>query len=90
MVPLGRQAATTIDSTAGGIGVTAPSGASFAQFLVETAQIRFTVDGTAPTTTVGRTANPGDTIEIATSDWTKFKAIRTGATSGSIQGDYWG
>ena len=90
MKALGRQAPTTIDSTSGGVGVTAPSGASYAEFLVETAQIRFTVDGTAPTTTVGRIANPGDTIKLATTDFTKFKAIRTGSTSGSLQGDYWG
>lgn len=86
----GRQAPTTIDSTAGGIGVTAPAGSLYAEFLVETAQVRFTVNGTAPTTTVGRIANPGDTIRIATDDFTKFKAIRTGATSASLQGDYWG
>jgi hypothetical protein len=95
LVALGRLAPLTIDNTAGGVALTFPSGVNsgqvrYAEILVETAQIRFTVDGTAPTTAVGRTANPGDTIKLATSDFTKFKAIRTGSTSASLQGDYWG
>lgn len=92
MACVGRQAPLTIDATAGGIGLAAaPARAALLELLVETAQIRFTVDGTtAPTTTVGRIANPGDTIRLSMVDYTKFKAIRTGGTSASVQGDYWG
>lgn len=88
--PLARIAPVTIDNTAGGVGITVPSGTRFVELLVETAQIRFTVDGTAPTTSVGRLANPGDTIRLATNDFTLFKAIRTGAVSATVQGDCWG
>jgi hypothetical protein len=87
---LGRVAPTTIDNTVGGVGITVPAGTVYAELYCETGQIRFTVDGTAPTTTVGRVANAGDTIEIALSDWTKFRAIRATGTSGSLQGDCWG
>lgn len=87
----GRLAPLTVDSTAGGVGLgTIPTGTLYAELSCETAQIRFTVDGTPPTTTVGRILNPGDTLRLSTDDWTKFKAIRTGASSGSLQGDYWG
>lgn len=88
--PLARIASTTIDATGGGVGITFPAGTRYAELLVETAQIRFTVDGTAPTTAVGRLANPGDVIELATNDFTLFKAIRTGGSSASLQGDCWG
>lgn len=91
LTPLGRLASTTIDSTAGGVGLgTVPNNTAYAEILCETAQVRFTVDGTAPTTAVGRILNPGDTLRLAVNDFSLFRAIRTGAASGSLQGDYWG
>lgn len=89
---MGRLATLTVDSTAGGVGLgTIPAHTILGEFYCETAQIRFTCDGvTAPTTTVGRILNPGDTLRLAITDFSKFKAIRTGATSGTLQGDYWG
>ena len=91
LMALGRLAPLTVDSTSGGVGLGAvPAGTQYAELYCETAQIRFTVDGTAPTTTVGRIMNPGDTLKLATNDFTLFKAIRTGSVSGQLQGDYWG
>ena len=56
---------------------------------VETAQIRFTVDGTAPTITVGHILNAGDNLTIdSNEDIAAFRAIRTSSTSGVIQCTY--
>lgn len=88
----------TIDSTAGGVGFTAskysPSGATnfpatCATVNVETAPIRYTLDGTAPTTTVGTLKNVGDTFVVTGSvDIKNFKAIRTTGVSASISVNY--
>ena len=52
---------------------------------VETAQIRFRVDGGTPTSAVGHILDVGDVAEIDGSDASKFLAIRTGSTSGAIK-----
>jgi hypothetical protein len=83
--------ALTIDSTAGGVALTAAKyGTCTKAFItVETAQIRFTVDGTAPTTTAGHILNAGDNLDIdSNEDIAAFRAIRTGSTSGVIQCTY--
>ena len=60
-----------------------------AVFVVETAQIRFTVDGSTPTTTVGFLAQIGDIVTInGEGDIKNFRAIRTGATDATIQPVY--
>lgn len=46
---------------------------------VETNPIRFTVDGTTPTSTVGHLLNAGDIYTCNGEDATKFLAIRTGS-----------
>lgn len=86
----------TFDSTAGGIGFTGSVitvgnvEASKATFVLEGAQCRFTLDGTAPTTTVGTPIEVGDFIEITgTSDINNFMAIRTGSTSGTAEVTYY-
>lgn len=49
---------------------------------VETAQVRYRVDGGLPTTAIGTLAEIGDTIALDGSDILRlFKAIRTGAVS---------
>ena len=59
------------------------------KFQVETAQIRFTLDGTDPTTAIGLIGNVGDLITITgVPDAKNFKAIRTGGTSAVIQPIY--
>lgn len=87
----------TIDSTAGGIAMTTtkitPSGrpqATTAVCKLETAQVRYTIDGvTAPTTTVGTPWDVGETRTFNGHDiLVNFKAIRTGASSGVANCDY--
>ena len=68
-----------------------PVGADKAQkayITVETAQIRYRLEGT-PTTAEGHLLEIGDILQITGSDdIAGFKAIRTGATSASIKVTY--
>ena len=81
----------TVDNTAGGKPLTKYGRNQYALISVETAQIRFTVDGTAPTTTVGHVLNAGDILELdSLEDMKSFRAIRTGATSAVIHVTYSG
>lgn len=55
----------------------------------ETAQVRYRVDGVAPTSGEGHLGETGDAITVKTQhDIQKFKAIRTGAVSGVIKVTY--
>ena len=69
-----------------------PSGQAMATQAVcrlETAEIRYTVDTTTPTTTVGTLLEPGDTLTLNGHDvLSNFQAIRTGATSGVLACTY--
>jgi hypothetical protein len=86
----------TVDNTAGGVAMTTtkitPVGqpqAQYASCRLETAEIRYTIDGTVPTTTVGTLLEIGDTLPIAGHDRLfKFRAIRTGAVSGVLDCTY--
>ena len=55
---------------------------------VEDAQIRFCVDGSVSTVTVGHILNPGDVLELDGNEGKRFNAIRVGAVSGSIRVTY--
>lgn len=93
-------ASLTVDATAGGVGFAAANLASRPTVndpydpvrhisevfcTLETAQIRYTLDGTAPTTSVGHLLEVGDTLTIQGRDnIVNFRAIRTGATSGTM------
>ena len=55
---------------------------------VEVAPIRFKIDGTAPTSTVGHLLDVGDVFICDGADVRKFLAIRTGSTSGVMQCTY--
>lgn len=83
--------ALTVDNTAGGVGFTAGLRRKCGQrgkvvCVLETGQIRFQVTGGAPTTTVGVPLEIGQSIEIAGEiDLIRFRAIRTGSTSGVLQ-----
>lgn len=61
-----------------------------AVITVETnAPIRYTYDGTTPSSTIGHRANPTDVIILNTSGNIKnFKAIKQGATAGKIMVTY--
>lgn len=87
-------AALTVDNTAD--GVTLPQVRRARCGLrgkivgrLETAQIRFRVDGHAPSTTVGTLLEVGETLEIVGyADLERFRAIRTGGSSGTLQVTY--
>ena len=56
---------------------------------IEDAQIRWRDDGTDPTASVGRIANPTDTIVLNHGNRiSNFRAIRTGSTSATLNVDY--
>lgn len=81
----------TVDNTAGGIALTGGTygTARYALITVETAEIRFTVDGTPPTTSTGHIASAPDVIELESNEEiAAFRAIRTGTTSASIYASY--
>ena len=83
--------ALTIDNTAGGIVLTAAKyGTCTKAFITcEAAQVRFTLDGTAPTTSVGHLLDDGDILTLdSNEDIAAFKAIRTGEVSASLQCTY--
>jgi hypothetical protein len=83
--------ALTIDNTAGGIAcTTAKVGTCTKAFMtLETAQIRYTVDGTAPTVAVGHLLNVGETLKLdSAEDIAAFRGFRTGAVSGSLRCTY--
>ena len=63
--------------------------AILATFTVEDAQIRYRTDGTNPSATVGRIANPGDEIVVwGKSDIDAIRFVRTGATSATLQTEF--
>lgn len=56
---------------------------------LETAQIRYRIDGTAPTSTVGTNLEIGDTLVLQGADvLVRFSAIRTGGSSGQLNCTY--
>src|SRR5690348_12509777 len=78
----------TIDNTTGGVPFTAtkisPGGqpqTSAAYCTLETADIRYTVDGSAPTASVGTLWTAGNAIAFSGHEvLAAFKGIRTGST----------
>ena len=84
--------ALTVDNTAGGVAITTtilrPSGGpqmNYCEGRLETASVRFTDDGSAPTTTAGTLLEVGDiwvSYNHAKSRQARF--IRTGGTSGTL------
>lgn len=65
-------------------------GPKVASISVETAPIRYRIDGTDPDAATGTLLNPGDTVDIiGVNDIKRFKAIRTGATSAAIKVTYY-
>ena len=87
----GASEVLTVNNTVGGVGFTGAkiTGQTKAFVTVETAQIRFTLDGTAPTTAVGHLLEIGDILKLdSTADLASFRAIRTGAVSASLQCTY--
>lgn len=83
----------TVDNTSGGVPFTAATvaNATYVFGTVETAQIRWLANGTAPTASVGHIADVGGIIELwGAGTLKKFRAIRTGGVSGVIQASFGG
>lgn len=79
-------AATAIGFTAATFDPSDAASAQRAVLSVETAQIRYRYDGTDPTSLIGHILEPGDTLVVdGYTNINAFKAIRTGATSGTIR-----
>jgi outer membrane receptor protein involved in Fe transport len=77
----------TIDNTVGGISLSpAKYGTSTKAFIqVETAPIRFRINGSAPTSTLGTLLEIGDSLELdSIDDIANFKVIRTTAVNATI------
>lgn len=87
--PAGRER-LTVDATAGGVSLTIAAPVQFANLRLETAQIRFTLDGsTAPTTAIGRLLEVGEILELeSVEEIEAFAAIRTTGTSGVLDIEY--
>ena len=88
------ESVTVADSS---IGLNMPNGAKGALLTLETAQIRWRADGTAPTSAVGHLMEVGDTLnftswEVPSANWKSvlraIRFIRTTATSGVLRVTY--
>ena len=92
LIPVGSQQ-LTVDNTSGGVALTVPATADRASMVLQTAQIRVLDDGTAPTTTLGKVVEAGQSIEYLDFDsrdtLLAFRAIRTGGTSGTLDISYY-
>ena len=83
-------ASNAIGFTAATIISTEVEPAKKAVVTLETAQIRFRVDGTNPEATVGHLLGVGDTLILEGEDEIRlFRGIRTSATSASIHCTYY-
>lgn len=85
-------ASLTIDNTAGGVRIPTTiltvqgQQMSYCEGRLETAQVRFTDDGTAPTTTVGTIIEIGEFFRGYGNEFLRrARFIRTGAVSGTMQ-----
>lgn len=75
----------TVADTAIGIATATLANMAQCSARLETAEIRWRHDGTAPTTTVGTPMQAGDVLTFADlRDAAAFRAIRTGSTSGTL------
>ena len=92
-MPANQFESVTVSDDAAGIGFTVSKLRSADKgtrcdrvFLtLETGQIRFRTDKTAPTSSVGHIMNIGDTLTLDDhQSITDFLAIKTGATSGAL------
>jgi hypothetical protein len=89
--PISGRQDLTIDATAGGLALTVPATAVAGFGVVETAAIRFTLEGTAPTATVGTNLAAGDIIIFESrAELLGFKAIRMTGTSATLHVEYFG
>lgn len=80
-----------IDNTAGGVALTSGTygAAKYAEISSDGGEVRFTVDGTPPTASLGHKAAEGDIIRLESpEDIAGFRAIRTGTQNGELNVTY--
>jgi hypothetical protein len=85
--PLPASASLTVSSTAVGLS-SPPRGANMAILTVHSHPIRFLVDGTTPTTSLGHYAADKYEIVLKRTEISNFKAIREGGTDATITVSY--
>ncbi len=76
--------ALTVDNTARSIAAATTAGMDTCVLKLETAEIRWRNDGTAPTSTVGTPIGVGTTITLNVIDTLQAQFIRTGGSSGVL------
>lgn len=79
----------TVSSTAIGLTAGSINGKSIAFLTLETAQIRYRLDGTNPTASVGHILDAGDNLSLdGVGTLANLKMIRVGGSDGTIQASY--
>ena len=84
-------AGTIFDRAGGGFNTSPPSGAKCFSGRLTTADIRWRKDedGTSPTASVGQTIITGEQIHMTITEAKATEFIRTGSTSGVIEGHFY-
>jgi hypothetical protein len=88
VIGVNNHESVTVSNTAVGITTTVAEGfkPAAAVITVETASIRYCVDGTTATSSVGHRADPGDVIELTDrGEVANFSAIRKDGTDATIK-----
>lgn len=81
-----QKESVTVSSTAIGItGTLTDNQENMALITLETAAIRFWLDGTAPTSSVGHILDPGDVLRLEDGELLGFKAIRKDGTNATLR-----
>lgn len=78
----------TIAATSIGLSTALPDDVRSFVGVLETAQVRFRGDGTAPTASEGVLMEVGDQIFLTRDDIVNMRFFRTGGTSGVLKGHY--
>ncbi len=84
----------TIDATSGGVGLTSAKLNANPKpkqviITVETARFRYTIDGTAPTASIGHLISPNASLVLeGFSQLNNFRGFRTTSTSAKIHVTY--
>lgn len=78
--------ALTVSTTA--LTLTVPTRARQATLYVEDQPIRWTTDGTVPTSSVGLLAKADSTLVLCGASMNKFQVIRQGSTNASVKVTY--
>jgi hypothetical protein len=82
-------AGTIFERAESGFSTSPPSGAKSFSGRLTTAEIRSRGDGTSPTASVGLTHKVDETLTFSITEASHTDFIRTGATSGVIEGNFY-